>query len=66
MTDVDGARGLPRIAAVFVIATGCTSAPQTSIHSPSPAPVIPPTTFGTSDVPTIAFHSDPEGVTTPM
>ena len=61
MTDVDGARGLPRIAAVFVIATGCTSAPQTSIHSPSPAPVIPPTTFGTSDVPTIAFHSDPDG-----
>ncbi len=61
MTDVGGRRGFHRVAVVVLIATGCTSAPRTSIHTPSPAPVVSPTTFGTFDVPTIAFHSDPDG-----
>lgn len=61
MTDVAGRRGFSRVVVVLLIATGCTSGPQTSIHTPSPAPVVSPPTFGTSDVPTIAFHSDPDG-----
>ena len=61
MTNVGRRRGSPRVAVVLLIATGCTTAPPTSISTPSPAPVVSPAAFGASDVPTIAFHSDPGG-----